>query len=432
MKIRIRDIYNFIGIFLLCVIYFFETPLSLIGTQLITALQIIIALCFIMAASMRGKISYSKKVYSYMLMWIAMIPFFLYGLLHSEKMVVFRIIFGIIICLFLSLQDEWLSKLKGLLLLFSGSAVFFTFLFWLIPSLYSHVVDFYGYFPPGTGQLKYGYRAGITAHYSQNGIFIAVFIMTLVTLIIAESAKRRSKYTNRLRLIVAAMAFLAFLLNGKRGTLVWCIVAVILTWFVSTEKKSKFITRMIVIACVSVVLFQFAVENIPSLNFIVERFSELGSDNSSTDRFAMWGLALLNFTRSPLLGIGFLNFREQYSTNLAAQFIRDLTDISSYRRLDAHNVYIQVLCEMGIIGFLLYISAVILLLKYTIKALKHFSHTQNYQYKYAAMLSFCFQVFYLLYSLSGNCLYDMTFYLYIIAMAITGALNYKIDDQRLE
>lgn len=53
--------------------------------------------------------------------------------------------------------------------------------------------------------------------------------------------------------------------------------------------------------------------------------------------------------------------------------------------------------------------------------------TQEYQYKYAAMLSFCFQIFYLLYSLSGNCLYDMTFYLYIIAMAITGALNFRID-----
>lgn len=205
-----------------------------------------------------------------------------------------------------------------------------------------------------------------------------------------------------------------------------------MTWFVSTEQKSKFVTRLIIIACVSVVLLQFAVENIPSLNFIVERFSELGSDNSSTDRFAMWGLAILNFTKSPLLGIGFLNFREQYSTNLAAQFIRDLTDISSYRRLDAHNVYIQVLCEMGIIGFVLYIGAIILLLKYTIKALKYFSKTQEYQYKYAAMLSFCFQVFYLLYSLSGNCLYDMTFYLYIIAMSITSALNFRIDKQRLE
>ena len=432
MKIKIRDIYNFIGLFLLCALYFFETPISLLGTQLLIVLQIGITLCFIMAASVHGRISYSKKVYPYTLMWIMMIPFFLYGLLHSEKMVVFRILFGIIVCLFLATQDDWINNLKKMLLLFSGSAVFFTFFFWLIPSLYSYVVDFYGYYPPGTGQLKYGYRAGITAHYSQNGIFIAVFIMTLVTLILAESARKKSRYTNRLRLIIAGIAFLAFLLNGKRGTLVWCIVAIILTWFVSTEQKSKFVTRLIIIACVSVVLLQFAVENIPSLNFIVERFSELGSDNSSTDRFAMWGLAILNFTKSPLLGIGFLNFREQYSTNLAAQFIRDLTDISSYRRLDAHNVYIQVLCEMGIIGFVLYTGAIILLLKYTIKALKYFSKTQEYQYKYAAMLSFCFQIFYLLYSLSGNCLYDMTFYLYIIAIAITGALNFRIDKQRLE
>lgn len=432
MKIKVRDIYNFIGVFLLCTIFFFETPVSLSGTQILTVLQIIIVLCFIMAVSVHGKIRYSKKIYPYTLMWIVMVPFFVYGLLHSEKMVVFRILFGIIVCLFLSVQDDWLKVLKKLLLLFSGSAVFFTFLFWIAPSLYSHVVDFYGYFPPGTGQLKYGYRAGITAHYSQNGIFIAVFIMVIVTLIVAESAQGKSRYTNKMRLIIAAIAFLAFLLNGKRGTLIWCIVAIVLTWFVSTDKKSKFVTRFVFIVCVSAVLFQFAVENIPSLNFIVERFSELGSDNSSTDRFVMWGLALLNFARFPLLGIGFLNFREQYSTNLAAQFIRDLADISSYRRLDAHNVYIQVLCEMGIIGFVLYIGAIVFLLKYTIKSLKYFSSTKEYQYKYAAMLSFCFQIFYLLYSLSGNCLYDMTFYLYIIAMAITGALNFRIDNRRIE
>ena len=37
MKIKIRDIYNFIGVFLLCALYFFETPISLLGTQLINS-----------------------------------------------------------------------------------------------------------------------------------------------------------------------------------------------------------------------------------------------------------------------------------------------------------------------------------------------------------------------------------------------------------
>jgi len=99
---------------------------------------------------------------------------------------------------------------------------------------------------------------------------------------------------------------------------------------------------------------------------------------------------------------------------------------------DSRLKYIVALERLLGEAFVLYTGAIILLLKYTIKALKYFSKTQEYQYKYAAMLSFCFQIFYLLYSLSGNCLYDMTFYLYIIAMAITGALNFRIDKQRLE
>ena len=214
--------------------------------------------------------------------------------------------------------------------------------------------------------------------------------MTLVTLILAESARKKSKYTNRLRLIIAGIAFLAFLLNGKRGTLVWCIVAIILTWFVSTEQKSKFVTRLIIIACVSVVLLQFAVENIPSLNFIVERFSELGSDNSSTDRFAMWGLAILNFIKSPLLGIGFLNFREQYSTNLAAQFIRDLTDIY---RIDVwmHIMYIFRFCAKWVLLDLYYI--LVPLFFYLSIRLKHLNISQRHKSISISMLQCCHSVF---------------------------------------
>lgn len=52
---------------------------------------------------------------------------FLYGLLHSEKMVVFRILFGIIVCLFLATQDDWIKNLKDVAA-FSGSAVFYLFL----------------------------------------------------------------------------------------------------------------------------------------------------------------------------------------------------------------------------------------------------------------------------------------------------------------
>ena len=432
MKINIKNLYNFIGIFLLCIIFFFETQISLYGLQIITIIQVIILFFLFLALLSKSKIIYAKNIYPFLLTWILMLPFFLYGMLHSEKNVVFRILFGIIMCCFLIQQTEWLKYLKKFLLFFSGSAIFFTFFFWFMPNLYSAVVDFYGYYPPGTGQLKYGYRAGITAHYSQNGIFIAVFIMTLITWMLSEKSIKKSKYKNAFRIIVVILAFLAFLLNGKRGTLVWCVVALIITWFVSTPNKSKFITRVIILGCLCIVVLQVAVDNIPSLNFVVERFSELGSDNSSSDRLAMWGLALNSFTRSPILGIGFMNFRELYNINLASTYVKDFTDISSYSRLDAHNVYIQILCETGIVGFVIYIIGLVLLIKYTLKTLKYFSYRDEYHYKYAAMLSFCFQIFYLLYSLSGNCLYDMTFYLYIIAMAITGSLTYKMNhDERL-
>lgn len=429
MKISIKRLFSLIGISLLGIVFFFETQLLLINSNLVLIFQIISILCLIFGVTTKGALHFSKSVPAFLSLWTILLLFFLYGLLHSENLVVFRLIISIMVCYLVSSQTFWIKYFKKILMIGGGISIFFTLLFWIIPDLYNLVVDFYGYFPPGTGQIKYGYRAGITANYSQNGIFIAVFIMIIFCLIISENNTKYNKFKNKIRFILLVISVLAFLLNGKRGTLIWCALAVVFTWFVSSEKKSKFLVRITVLGCFMLIALELALTYIPALSFVAERFSKLGTDGSATDRLTMWALAFANFLRSPIFGIGFLNYREQYSSNLASLFIRDFSDISSYRRLDAHNVYIQVLCEQGIVGAFIYITALVLLMKKTIAVLKFFSK-KDVELKSAAMISLCLQIFYILYSLSGNCLYDMTFYLYMFAMAIVCSLDYRMKKEK--
>ena len=91
---------------------------------------------------------------------------------------------------------------------------------------------------------------------------------------------------------------------------------------------------------------------VPPLQLIISRFLELGKDNSTTSRIRMWKLALEMFARHPLIGNGWESFKFEYYAKLSAR------TGSMYDYLDAHNVYLQVLAETGLLGFTLFIACI--------------------------------------------------------------------------
>lgn len=217
------------------------------------------------------------------------------------------------------------------------------------------------------------------------------------------------------------MGAAALVLTGKRGTTLWCILAVAVVIFIQSDRQFTAAWKIASLSAVILVILFLLSENVPQIEYMLNRFADMGSDRSSMERIAMWGLALRSFAKSPVFGIGFQNFRGLYSTSQAHLFATAI-DIQSYQRLDAHNVYLQVLCETGIIGLLLYSAALALLLICTLRLVKYYSKREPYL-KFGILFSLCIQVFYLLYSLSGNCLYDLTFYFYAFALTVTASLH---------
>ena len=98
----------------------------------------------------------------------------------------------------------------------------------------------------------------------------------------------------------------------------------------------------------------------------------------------------------------------------------------------AHNVYIQVLCETGLMGFTIYMLAITMTLVEGIRLAKLLSHHPEREIRFAASFALTLQIFYLLYSLSGNCLYDIVFYFYGLSLALTSALKYYVHRQKFE
>jgi O-antigen ligase len=80
--------------------------------------------------------------------------------------------------------------------------------------------------------------------------------------------------------------------------------------------------------------------------------------------------------------------------------------------MEVHNTYLQVLCEQGIIGFIIYIIPVIYCLIYTIKKYRRTS------FKSYIQLSIGIQLMYVIYGLTGNCNMGAMLNIYFIAVAI--------------
>lgn len=79
---------------------------------------------------------------------------------------------------------------------------------------------------------------------------------------------------------------------------------------------------------------------------------------------------------------------------------------------DTHNVYLQVLCECGIIGLCIYIFAIISSIYPCIRKYKTSIKTADYDKKSLNELGQFLQLFFILYSMSGNPLYDYSFFVF--------------------
>lgn len=322
----------------------------------------------------------------------------------------------------------WVKSVRTVCIFMLGINVFFTFFFFAFPQFYGSVINIYGYIPSGTSGGTAGYRAGIANHYSQNGIFISVLFMMLVIYEIARFSFNKRVQNHIKQIAFIAVTFVALLLTGKRGVLIWSLLAIVITYLFSSKQKIGKIGKIIVFMLIAFGILQIFSETIPAIGYVFERFQNIGDDTASQERLAMWRLAFEKFKTNPIFGTGFWSFRDHYANNLAGYWH---PNIERYQHLDAHNVYIQVLCETGIIGEVIYLVALGMLLFQTVKIVKKMYLLDSIELRFGVMFSLCIQIFYCVYSLTGNCLYDIVLYFYALAAAMILSINNEMHKRKL-
>lgn len=243
--------------------------------------------------------------------------------------------------------------------------------------------------------------SGLAGEVSYNMFTIAVGFGIVISNLLVS--KRLSKFNTVLVIIMAV----SLLLTQKRSVIV--VLFLILAFMIivlrknraATKRTFKILLALVAIAIVVVIVF-------PDVLRVFNRFF-VDDKLYLSGRNELWAYAKDMFLDRPLFGYGVGSYNI-YCNNMGY----------FSGALHAHNIYIQMLAETGIVGFMLFMVAFISSLLKTVEITRKTMMTSNNStLKVIILFSLYMQLFFLLYGFVGIPLYNFTQLLvYLISVSI--------------
>lgn len=183
--------------------------------------------------------------------------------------------------------------------------------------------------------------------------YMITFFFILASMIHSNSVKQLLLYS-----ISVIPILLGLFLTQTRG--VWLSLLIGVAFYILKRPKVLLPASVLIIP----IMFIF-------YSIVLDRFlsvKNFGSDGSALGRIQAWVSSVIIIKNNWLLGVGFDSYR----------FMRDsVFDTYIVDVLHSHNTYLRLWLEMGIIGFLPYISFLFLALFYTFKLTKYYKKDKN-------------------------------------------------------
>lgn len=334
---------------------------------------------------------------------------FIFGVSNRTLLIVYSVLFA---CMYVtSGEKEWIRPCIEALVAFATFHAICTVLFWLVPALYSPVKAVFF----SASYMASDYRSGFTAHYSTNSIYLSLGLVFWVCGLIGCKSKPQPKD------LMLGFAFLfALFLTTKRGPLIASVVAIIVCYlFVNKDKFTGTALKTLVVILLAVLAVGVLATFVPGVDATLERFAELSDDETGNGRSYLYDCAWSLFYSSPLFGNGW----GSYSKYVATTSLGAMYSNMGFSSMSAHNVYLQLLAEVGVVGLVLFVVPAVATLTAAIRR----SHVHRGGELYGE--SFCLwacvgaQIFFLIYCFSGNPLYDPQCYIpYFVSCVVVFAI----------
>lgn len=262
--------------------------------------------------------------------------------------------------------------------------------------------------------IRKGFMTGLTEHYSTMAMYMALGLVNYAGVACSlGTGKTNNKW------IMLVLFALGMILTGKRGPILFVFAALAMTyWVVNHPFTLKQYLYTILLILAAVIGFIVAFRTMPQIQSVVARFIESsGSGDITNGRvYLFWGHCLDLFRQKPLFGWGWRDFR-----------YRTIVEYGHDRMNDAHDIYIQLLAETGVIGLLIFLVffAASLFVAYRAVQMQKKHKLLNDEAYMSLQAALCFQLYFLMYGVTGNPLYDNRSYVpYFICCTIGYSAHY--------
>lgn len=201
-------------------------------------------------------------------------------------------------------------------------------------------------------------------------------------------AKIFNRGLNLSQLFQLGIVFGALMMTGKRTLFLIPLVSIVAfaLFFSRSHRVAKAMAVLLAVFVCLAVTYTF----VPQVSLVFERFLADNGDPLS-GREVFWTYAMEMFRSSPLLGEGFLSFNAYVNS-------RGFLYYGEPWQFQAHNVYLQLLAELGIVGLLLFVSMLAILIFGLGRSAKKDPNIFN-------ITAFYWAVLIAIYSMTGNTIY---------------------------
>lgn len=323
--------------------------------------------------------------------------FFSGGMIQLYTMIVFM--------LFAIRSDDWVEKWIKVTQFFVGIHAAATIIFYFNANLYRQFANFFFSGNVLSDLLRFynkGWMSGLCTHFSSNGMVLAVGLILAFEQIRFKGKQnrpqtRRKKFGDLLFLLIVLYALI---LSSKRGPLLSAILAIAIVYIFAQGKNVG--KRLLILAAVCIVVYlayKMLLGAIPGLATIMNKMNALEETDAGllNGRQTRWARAFEMIASSPIWGHGY----GSYATYTA----------SVGNQTSAHNYYLSVFAELGIIGLCLYVTAFATGVLSAHKALKCFIKKQETDKVYWISVCMEIQLFVVFYSMTAT---SMMYYYVLI------------------
>ena len=209
-------------------------------------------------------------------------------------------------------------------------------------------------------QWRSAYEGTPFTNHASYGSFAGVFFLIVLSRLLFD----RSNYDRVFWTILLFTFGIGLLVCFSRG--VWLSLIIAIGFLLMQIKTGEQHKKVLFVGAVSALLL--LIVSFPGAsNLLQERVSSVFNFQfaSNQARLLRWGQALVMFLESPIIGKGYGAFAILYEADTSL-----IGEYTAQFQLGAHSEYLQVLAELGIVGFAAWMWLVIAFFRYGFRALR--------------------------------------------------------------